>query len=80
MFGDTLHMTDAIRKPNSILSGSKTNRAQSRVGGRLMSQGPWKINEGRFLHQITFTYYYTCFLLKTQDSTGLCGPGLERCD
>ena len=38
--------------------------AQSRVGGRLMSQGPWKINEGRFLHQITFTYYYTCFLLK----------------
>lgn len=44
-----------------------------------MSQGPWKINEGRFLHQITFTYY-TCFLLKTQDPTGLGGPGLERCD
>ena len=79
MFGDTLHMTDAIRKPNSVLSGSKTNRAQSRLGGRLMSQGPWKINEGRFLHQITFTYY-TCFLLKTQDPTGLSGPGLERCD
>lgn len=30
-----------------------------------MSQGPWKINEGSFLCQVTFTCY-TCFLLKTQ--------------
>lgn len=42
-----------------------------------MSQGPWKINERSFLHQITFIYYAS-FLLKTQTPHRSLGPGLER--
>lgn len=33
MFGDTQHTADVIRKANSVLSGSKANRAQSRLRG-----------------------------------------------
>lgn len=35
-----------------------------------MSQGPWKMNEGRSPCQIIFIYY-TCFLLKTQTPRSL---------
>lgn len=41
MFGDTLHTTDAIRKPNSVLSGSKANSTKQ-VGGKIDESRPLK--------------------------------------
>jgi hypothetical protein len=39
MFGDALHTTDAIRKPNSVVAGSKTNTAQSMLEEKI--DEPW---------------------------------------